>query len=90
MARPARYDSRRVLPQAARHFGRLPAVMHGFALRAVSLARRNSVAVWQQPSPNHVVFCQIKCAQYSSGVHSGAIGEGSVLPPDAFAGIRLH
>ena len=26
-----------IVPQAARHYGRLPAVKHGFALRAVSL-----------------------------------------------------
>ena len=37
MARPARYDRRRLLPQAARRSGRLPAVKHGSALRAVSL-----------------------------------------------------
>ena len=37
VARPARYDRVAFPPQAARRSGRLPAVKHGYALRAVSL-----------------------------------------------------
>ena len=37
VARPARYDRMASPPQAARRSGRLPAVKHGYALRAVSL-----------------------------------------------------
>ena len=37
VARPARCDRGLLMPQAARHYGRLPAVKHGSALRAVSL-----------------------------------------------------
>ena len=37
VARPARYDRGCISPQAARRFGRLPAVKHDSALRAVSL-----------------------------------------------------
>ena len=37
VARPARYDRVTSPPQAARRYGRLPAVKHGYALRAVSL-----------------------------------------------------
>ncbi len=54
MARPARYNRRRVFPQAARRYGRLPAVMHGSAFRAVSLPRRNSVTIRWQLLSNHV------------------------------------
>ena len=37
VARPARYDGGCISPQAARRSGRLPAVKHDSALRAVSL-----------------------------------------------------
>jgi len=38
VARPARYKRRRIPPQAACRSGRLPAVKHGYALRALSLS----------------------------------------------------
>ena len=37
VAHPVRYDGRRALPHAARRSGRLRGVMHGLALRAMSL-----------------------------------------------------
>ena len=66
VARPARDDRRCFLPQAARRYGRLPAVKHGSALRAVSLTRRNPAAVQRQSFSNHVAFCQIWCGPYSN------------------------
>ena len=44
VARPARYDGGCISPQAARRSGRLPAVKHDSALRAVSLCGRNGGA----------------------------------------------